>query len=221
MVGRDAEAGGIAKHGAKLVTAVSCAQVPKFTVIVGGSYGAGNYGMCGRAYRFDLRVLFTIIDALNNCFVLWQSEIFVHVAQCTNLCYGRRTSCWSPGNYRPGTEETWKQTGNSIKVLNYIWPRLLNCFFALFSGQQKKRRLWKTRFSRNTKRKVHPIIQLPGNDDIVPTLINICITCLNLSRRLWDDGIIDPVDTRKVLALSLSAALNAPIQPTKFGIFRM
>lgn len=54
MVGKDAEAGGIAKNGAKMVTAVSCAQVPKFTVVVGGSYGAGNYGMCGRAYRYGL-----------------------------------------------------------------------------------------------------------------------------------------------------------------------
>ncbi len=57
MVGRDAEAGGIAKHGAKLVTAVACAQVPKLTLIIGGSYGAGNYGMCGRAYRFVIIIL--------------------------------------------------------------------------------------------------------------------------------------------------------------------
>lgn len=59
MVGRDAEAGGIAKHGAKLVTAVACAQVPKLTVLVGGSYGAGNYGMCGRAYRYAIYIVHT------------------------------------------------------------------------------------------------------------------------------------------------------------------
>lgn len=67
MVGREAEAGGIAKHGAKLVTAVACAQVPKLTVLVGGSYGAGNYGMCGRAYRYIMFVL---------TFHIFSSEIF-------------------------------------------------------------------------------------------------------------------------------------------------
>ena len=65
MVGREAEAGGIAKHGAKMVTAVACAKVPKFTVIIGGSYGAGNYGMCGRAYKWDICYLLYTVFSLD------------------------------------------------------------------------------------------------------------------------------------------------------------
>ena len=96
MVGREAEAGGIAKHGAKLVTAVACAQVPKFTVLVGGSYGAGNYGMCGRAYRYYGGVRVSLTGKSNG--LLSQPEVPVHVAERSNLRDGRRTSGGSSRN---------------------------------------------------------------------------------------------------------------------------
>jgi len=156
MVGRDAEAGGIAKHGAKLVTAVACAQVPKFTVIVGGSYGAGNYGMCGRAY--------------------------------------------------------------SPRFL-YMWP---NARISVMGGEQaagvmaqisqeKRKREGKPWTAEEEKTLKAPILEKYEEEG----------SPYYSSARLWDDGIIDPADTRKVLGLSLSAALNAPIAQTKFGIFRM
>ncbi|MEJ0019120.1 MAG: carboxyl transferase domain-containing protein [Acetobacteraceae bacterium] len=150
MVGRKYEAGGIAKDGAKLVTAVSTTSVPKFTVIVGGSYGAGNYGMCGRAYA--PRFLFMWPNARIS--VMGGEQAAMVLAQV------RRNRDWTPDE-----EEAFK---------------------APIRAQYE--------------RQGHPYYA---------------------TARLWDDGIIDPVDTRRVLGLSLSAALNAPIPPTRFGVFRM
>ena len=156
MVGRSAEAGGIAKDGAKLVTAVATAGVPKFTVIVGGSYGAGNYGMCGRAY--GPRFLFT-----------WpNSRISVMGGEqaATVLATVRRDASEAQGGTFGDVEEA---------------------AFKAATREQYERQ---------------------GNPYYA-------------TARLWDDGIIDPVDTRDVLGLAISASLNAPIEATRFGLFRM
>jgi 3-methylcrotonyl-CoA carboxylase beta subunit len=156
MVGKKYEAGGIARDGAKLVTAVSTARVPKFTVIVGGSFGAGNYGMCGRAY---------------NPRFLWMwpnARISVMGGQqaANVLAQVRRDSLEARGEQWPAVdEEAFKQP-----ILEQY------------------------------EHQGHPYYA---------------------SARLWDDGIIDPRDTRRVLGLGLSAALNAPIEQTRFGVFRM
>jgi 3-methylcrotonyl-CoA carboxylase beta subunit len=156
MVGREYEAEGIAKHGAKLVTAVACAKVPKLTVIVGGSYGAGNYAMCGRAYDPNF---------------LWSwpnSRISVMGGeQAANVMATVREEQLN----RQG--ETWSDAEKSA-------------FKAPISEQY----------------------EMQGNPYFA-------------TARLWDDGIIDPAQTREILALGLSAALNAPTEPTHFGIFRM
>ncbi|KAM3845106.1 methylcrotonoyl-CoA carboxylase beta chain, mitochondrial isoform 2-T2 [Vipera latastei] len=156
MVGKDYEAGGIAKDGAKMVTAVACASVPKITVIIGGSYGAGNYGMCGRAY--SPRFLF-----------MWPNA---------------RISVM-------GGEQ-------AATVLATI-------------ARDQKAREGKQFSEEEEKALKKPIIQRfeeEGNP-------------YYSSARLWDDGIIDPADTRLVLGLGLSAAFNAPSKKTDFGIFRM
>ncbi len=150
MVGRKYEAGGIAKDGAKLVTAVSTTSVPKLTVIIGGSYGAGNYGMCGRAYQ--PRFLFMWPNA--------RISVMGGEQAATVLAQVRRNR-----DANPDEEEAFK---------------------APIRAQYE--------------RQGHPYYA---------------------TARLWDDGIIDPVDTRRVLGLALSAALNAPIPPTRFGVFRM
>ena len=150
MVGRKYEAGGIAKDGAKLVTAVSTTSVPKLTVIIGGSYGAGNYGMCGRAY--EPRFLFMWPNA--------RISVMGGEQAATVLAQVRRNRDWSTDE-----EEAFK---------------------APIRAQYE--------------RQGHPYYA---------------------TARLWDDGIIDPADTRRVLGLALSAALNAPIPPTRFGVFRM
>jgi acetyl-CoA carboxylase carboxyltransferase component len=149
MVGRDYEAGGIAKDGAKLVTAVACAAVPKFTVLIGGSFGAGNYAMAGRAYQ--PRFLWT-------------------------------------------------------------WP---NSRISVMGGQQAAKVLSTVRgeFASEDEREAFeaPILETyerEGNPYFA-------------TARLWDDGIIDPLDTRRVLALGIEAALHAPIPETRFGVFRM
>ncbi|NTU78939.1 MAG: methylcrotonoyl-CoA carboxylase [Chloroflexales bacterium] len=156
MVGRQYENGGIAKDGAKLVTAVSCASVPKFTVVVGGSFGAGNYGMCGRAYQ--PRQLW-----------MWpNARISVMGGQqaATVLLTVRRDNLLARGrDMTPDEQERFKA------------PIL-----------EKYEREGSPYYS---------------------------------TARLWDDGIIDPLDTRKVLALGLAAAANAPAEPTTFGVFRM
>ncbi|MGN6796768.1 MAG: acyl-CoA carboxylase subunit beta, partial [Gaiellaceae bacterium] len=140
MVGKEYEAGGIARDGAKLVTAVACAEVPKLTVVIGGSFGAGNYGMCGRAY--------------------------------------------SP-------RQLW------------MWP---NARISVMGGEQAA-----------------TVLAMVGDTD--PAEIRLKYELEGnpyySTARLWDDGIIDPLDTRRVLALGISAALNAPIPDTRFGVFRM
>lgn len=156
MVGQSAEHDGIAKHGAKLVTAVSCANVPKLTVIVGGSYGAGNYGMCGRAY--DPRFLFMWPNA--------RISVMGGEAAANVLATVREDAMASKG-------ESWTDT---------------------------EREAFKRPITADYEEKGSPYYS---------------------TARLWDDGIIDPADTRTVLALALAASLNAPIPDAKFGIFRM
>ncbi|MBA9004882.1 carboxyl transferase domain-containing protein [Thermomonospora cellulosilytica] len=153
MVGRQYEAGGIAKHGAKMVTAVSCARVPKFTVVIGGSFGAGNYAMCGRAYspRF-----------------LW------------------------------------------------MWP---NARISVMGGEQAASVLatvrrdqlgdsWPAEAEEEFKKPIREQYERQGNP-------------YYSTARLWDDGVIDPLDTRRVLGLALSVAANAPLEPVGYGVFRM
>jgi 3-methylcrotonyl-CoA carboxylase beta subunit len=156
MVGRKYEAGGIAKDGAKMVTAVACARVPKFTVIIGGSFGAGNYGMCGRA--FDPRLLW-----------MWPNA---------------RISVMG-GEQAAGVLATIKRDG--IEARGETWP-------------ERDEAAFRTPILEQYERQGHPYYA---------------------SARLWDDGIIDPLDTRTALGLGISAALNAPIEPTTFGVFRM
>jgi 3-methylcrotonyl-CoA carboxylase beta subunit len=140
MVGKEYEAGGIARDGAKLVAAVACAEVPKFTVVMGGSFGAGNYAMCGRAYA---------------------------------------------------PRQLW------------MWP---NARISVMGGEQAA-----------------TVLTMVGDadpDEIRKTYEREGSPYFSTAR-LWDDGIIDPLDTRRVLALGISAALNAPIPETRFGVFRM
>ncbi|WP_062011828.1 carboxyl transferase domain-containing protein [Aureimonas sp. AU4] len=156
MVGRRYEAGGIAKDGAKLVTAVATSAVPKVTMIVGGSFGAGNYGMCGRAYgpRF-----------------LWT---------------------W------PGSRISVMGGEQAAGVLASVRRAAL----------EKAGRIWSDEEEAAFRRPTVEMFEAQSHP-------------LYASARLWDDGIIDPRRSREVLALSLSAALNAPIEPTRFGLFRM
>ncbi|AKM30882.1 methylcrotonoyl-CoA carboxylase [Pandoraea faecigallinarum] len=156
MVGRKYENEGIAKHGAKMVTAVATANVPKFTVIIGGSFGAGNYGMCGRAYspRF-----------------LW-------------MWPNARISVMG-GEQAASVLATVKRDG--IEAKGGQWS----------AGEEEA---FKQPIRDQYERQGHPFYA---------------------SARLWDDGVIDPADTRTVLGLGLSAALNAPIPETRFGLFRM
>ena len=156
MVGKAAESGGIARNGAKLVTAVSCAQVPKFTVVVGGSYGAGNYGMCGRAY--GPRFMFMWPNA--------RISVMGGEQAATVLSIVKREGMELRGESWPDAEEdTFKED-----------------------------------IRQNYEQQGSPYYA---------------------SARLWDDGIIDPAQTRDVLGLSISSSLNAPIADSKFGIFRM
>ncbi|MFM8899236.1 MAG: carboxyl transferase domain-containing protein [Burkholderiales bacterium] len=156
MVGRKVENEGIARAGAKMVTAVACAAVPKFTVIIGGSFGAGNYGMCGRAYgpRF-----------------LW-------------MWPNARISVMG-GEQAASVLATVKRDGIESK-----------------GGQ------WSTQEEEAFKAPIREQYETQGHPYYA-------------SARLWDDGVIDPADTRRVLALGLSASLNAPMADTRFGIFRM
>jgi 3-methylcrotonyl-CoA carboxylase beta subunit len=156
MVGRKYENEGIARHGAKMVTAVACAQVPKFTVIIGGSFGAGNYGMCGRAYspRF-----------------LWM---------------------W------PNARISVMGGEQAASVLATVKR----------DGIEAKGGAWSVEDEATFK---HPILDQYEHQGHP----------YYASARLWDDGVIDPLDTRMTLALGLSAALNTPIPDAKFGVFRM
>ncbi len=156
MVGRKYESGGIAKDGAKMVTAVSCAQVPKFTVIIGGSYGAGNYGMCGRA--FNPRFLW-----------MWPNA---------RICV-------------MGPEQ-------AASVLATIRRDAVEAKGGTFSAAEEE--ALKAPIRDKLAGESHPYYA---------------------SARLWDDGVVDPVDTRRVLGLAISASLNQPIERTTFGVFRM
>ena len=149
MVGKKYEAAGIAKDGAKMVTAVATARVPKFTMIIGGSFGAGNYGMCGRAYspRF-----------------LWM---------------------W------PNARISVMGGEQAASVLSVVRGKFKS---------QIDEQAFKAPILEQYERQGHPYYA---------------------SARLWDDGVLDPADTRRLLGLALSASLNAPIEQTKFGIFRM
>jgi len=140
MVGKEYEAGGIARDGAKLVMAVACADVPKFTVVTGGSFGAGNYGMCGRAY---------------------------------------------------GPRQLW------------MWP---NARISVMGGEQAATVL--TMVGDADPEEIQAKYEAEGNP-------------YYSTARLWDDGILDPLNTRRVLAMGISAALNAPVPETTFGVFRM
>jgi 3-methylcrotonyl-CoA carboxylase beta subunit len=156
MVGQQYEAGGIAKHGAKMVMAVACAKVPKLTVLIGGSFGAGNYGMCGRAY--DPRFMFMWPNARIS--VMGGEQAAGVMAQIKRDQYERENKDWPTDE-----EKAFKQP-------------ILDTY----------------------EKQGHPYYA---------------------SARLWDDGVIDPADTRMVLGLSLSASLNKPIEDSTFGVFRM
>lgn len=156
MVGSKFEAEGIAKHGAKMVTAVACAKVPKITVIIGGSYGAGNYAMCGRAY--EPRFLWMWPNA--RIAVMGGEQAASVLAQVTREKKKRHGEDWSDAD-----EKTLKG----------------------------------------------PLLQQYSQQS----------SAYYSSARLWDDGVIDPIDTRKVVGMGLSISLNAPILPTQFGLFRM
>lgn len=156
MVGKKYENKGIAKHGAKMVNAVACANVPKFTIMIGGSYGAGNYAMCGRAY--DPRFLFMWPNARIS---VMGGEQAAHVLAQVKQDKMKRLG------------EKWNKTAQDafMNKIRADYEAQANPYYA--------------------------------------------------SARLWDDGVINPLDTRRVLGLCISAALNAPIKRTEFGVFRM
>jgi 3-methylcrotonyl-CoA carboxylase beta subunit len=156
MVGRKYEAGGIAKDGAKMVTAVACASVPKFTVIIGGSFGAGNYGMCGRAY--SPRFLW-----------MWPNARI-------SVMGGEQAAGVLAQVKREGLERQGRPWG------------------------EDEEEAFKKPIREQYERQGHPYYS---------------------TARLWDDGVIDPADTRMVLGFSISAALNSPVEQTTFGVFRM
>ena len=156
MIGRQFEQGGIAKHGAKMVSAVSCASVPKFTVIIGGSFGAGNYAMCGRAY--SPRQLWMWPNARIS--VMGGEMAASVLCQVRQEALDKKGEAWDPAErqaFVEGIVEQFEEQG-------------------------------------------HPFYA---------------------TARLWDEGIIDPVDTRKVLARGLAAAAHAPLEPVQYGVFRM
>ncbi|MBK9495990.1 MAG: methylcrotonoyl-CoA carboxylase [Aquimonas sp.] len=156
MVGKKYENAGIAKDGAKMVTAVACASVPKFTVVIGGSFGAGNYAMCGRAY--GARFLWTWPNA--------RISVMGGEQAASVLATVRRDGLESSG-------QSWSAEDEEA---------------------------FKAPIREQYERQGHPYYA---------------------TARLWDDGVIDPADTRRVLGLALSASLNAPIEPTRYGVFRM
>ncbi len=156
MVGRKYESGGIAKDGAKMVTAVACAKVPKFTVILGGSFGAGNYGMCGRAY--SPRFLW-----------MWPNARI-------SVMGGEQAANVMAQVRRDGLERQGKD-----------WPA-------------EEEDAFKQPIREQYEHQGHPYYA---------------------TARIWDDGVIDPADTRRVLGLGISASLNAPVEETRFGLFRM
>jgi 3-methylcrotonyl-CoA carboxylase beta subunit len=156
MVGRDYEAGGIAKHGAKMVTAVACARVPKLTVVIGGSFGAGNYSMCGRAY--SPRFLWTWPNARISVMGGEQAASVLATVRREQIeARGQEWSADAEEEFKAPIREQYERAGNP--------------YYA--------------------------------------------------TARLWDDGVIDPADTRTVLGLALSVCANAPVPPVSYGVFRM
>ena len=158
MVGKKYENAGIAKHGAKMVHAVACSEVPKFTIIIGNSYGAGNYAMCGRAY--NPRFLF-------------------------------------------------------------IWP---NSRIAVMGGEQAANVLTQVKNDQIERRQKKSLNKYQEEEQLKNRIRYNYETQSNAyysSARLWDDGIIHPLNTRRVLGLCISASLNAPISKTNFGVLRM
>lgn len=156
MIGKQYEAGGIAKHGAKMVNAVACADVPKITVLCGGSFGAGNYGMCGRAYS-------------PNFLYMWpNSRISVMGG---DQAAGVLSTLQADNAKRQGKEWTEEDIAKFEAPIKAKYEREGSAYYS--------------------------------------------------SARLWDDGIIDPADTRKVIGLSLSAALNEDVEMSNYGVFRM
>jgi 3-methylcrotonyl-CoA carboxylase beta subunit len=156
MVGKKYEQAGIAKDGAKMVTAVACSHVPKFTVVIGGSFGAGNYAMCGRGYQ--PRFLW-----------MWPNARI-------SVMGGEQAASVLATVRRDGLEAAGK-----------AWSK-------------EEEEAFKSPIREQYERQGHPYYA---------------------TARLWDDGIIDPADTRRVLGLALSASLNAPVEPGRFGVFRM
>ncbi len=156
MVGKKVEEEGIAKHGAKLVMAVACADVPKFTVIIGGSYGAGNYGMCGRAYD--------------------------------------PTMMWMWPNARISVMGGEQAAGVLTQVRK--------------DAKERQGEAWSEQEEHIFRESIIDLYETQGHPYFA-------------SARLWDDGIIDPKKTRQVLSQALTAALNAPIPDSEFGVFRM
>lgn len=156
MVGSRSEANGIAKSGAKMVMAVSCAKVPKVTIMVGGSFGAGNYAMCGRAYS-------------PNFLFLW-----------------------------PNAKISVMGGAQAASVLSQIET----------ANKKKQGIQWTEEEQENFKLKITEAYEREGN-------------CYYSTARLWDDGIIDPADTRKIIGFCISASLNRPLEDTKYGVFRM
>jgi 3-methylcrotonyl-CoA carboxylase beta subunit len=156
MVGQKYEHGGIAKDGAKMVAAVACAKVPKLTLVIGGSFGAGNYAMCGRAYG------------------------------------GRFLWMW------PNSRISVMGGEQAAAVLAQVSR----------DGKQARGESWSEAEETEMKDSIRTQYETQGHPYYA-------------SARLWDDGIIDPVDSRMVLGLGLSTALNAPVEKTEFGIFRM
>jgi 3-methylcrotonyl-CoA carboxylase beta subunit len=156
MVGREYEAGGIAKHGAKMVTSVACARVPKFTIVVGGSYGAGNYSMCGRAY----------------------SPRFM-----------------------------WMWPNARISVMG--GEQAANVLATVKRDQAEARsQEWAADAEEEFKSEIRAQYETQGSP-------------YHASARLWDDGMIDPADTRRVLGMAIAASANAPLEPISYGVFRM
>jgi 3-methylcrotonyl-CoA carboxylase beta subunit len=156
MVGRDYEAGGIAKHGAKMVTAVACARVPKLTVVIGGSYGAGNYSMCGRAY--SPRFLWMWPNARIS--VMGGEQAASVLATVRSEALEAAGTPWSPDEqeaFKAPIREQYEHQGNPYYS----------------------------------------------------------------TARLWDDGVIDPADTRTIVGLALSVVGQAPVESVSYGVFRM
>ena len=156
MVGREAEAAGIAKEGAKMVMAVACAQVPKITVIVGGSFGAGNYAMCGRAY---------------------------------------------------GARFVWTWPTARIAIMG-----AQQAASVLIQVQKEKAQAAGQAWDSAKEEKIREPILQQYHEQSHP---------FYASARLWDDGIIDPANTRRILGLSLSATMHSPVEKGGFGVFRM